>query len=180
MKIYEIPKENMFTCKIGRIGADPQSYFVVIPKWLARSRQLKPGMIIKMAYIGLGDPSDYPFVNGVRPKAMSEGVKKEIINAEKLGIHLQILEAAQNEANYFLSIISPNVAKLTLSKSVAAVAIYVAAIKMGTHITQAWLAQFYGITTVTVRNQLRKGWEWSNKTLKRRHESIQVTRKVKK
>jgi len=156
----EFKMEN-FTCKLGSIGAKPQSYHIVVPKYIIKRNKLKKGDIIVMAFIGFGDKTNYPFVDGERP-TVDIALNEEIEKAKKIGISEDIILKAKEEARYLCSMLNKHQRALTLNSSVAAVAIYVAAVNNGNRATQARLARFYGITEVTIRNQLHKAWQWNN------------------
>lgn len=152
-------EENIFTCKIGRIGAEPKSYHIIVPKRIIKNNQIKTGDILRFAYIGKGNPASYPFVDGVAPKG-NQFLMKEIEKARELGVSERVLAKAKEEASHFYTILSYKQRSHTFTKSIAATSVYVATVNLGERLTQVEVAYFYGITEVTIRNTLHKVWKW--------------------
>jgi hypothetical protein len=94
-------EENEFTCKIGTIGH--ASLFIIIPKSLSEANSLKAGQLIRMKYVGLSDSKNYPFMDGVMPKA-NIGLKEEIEKAKMLDFSEDELKEVSRNAEYLVCV----------------------------------------------------------------------------
>jgi hypothetical protein len=153
-------EENEFTCKIGNIGNKAHtSLFIIIPKSFSKDNNLKAGQLIRMKYVGLGDSKNYPFMDGIIPKA-NNGLKEEIKKAKMLDFSKDELKEASGNAEYLYALLTNRVRNHIFCKSIAAAAVYVTGINMGKRLTLVSLSELYEISKVTIRNTVHKGWKW--------------------
>jgi hypothetical protein len=170
---------RQFIAKVGAIGANPKSLFVVIPKDVCRFCNIQKGNIVQLAFIEKRTLQSYPFVNGAVEKAQQgEHIRTKIFEAKQFGFSDDVLEYATKEAYYLISVLSTHARSVTRVSTVVATALYVASMNLGSHKTQKQIAEIYHITEVTLRNNLKKGWKWNIDTCtpleRKAHELLQV------
>lgn len=167
----KVKRRELFIAKVGRIGIkSAPSYFIVIPKAFCRIHNITFGDIIQLEFVRKVGFERYGLLNGFSSDKQVEQIRKKIERMELPQLHKHL---ALEETKYLLSILSRKSKIHTPPKSIASVAIYVAGVNLYSkdingydknyrRLTQREIGDFYGISTVTIRKHLKKGWFWSD------------------
>jgi len=159
--LYEKEKRDVFRCKIGATGSpNGKSLFIIIPKEYCKYHNLSKGDIVEASILRKIAKEEYERLHDTSISLAVEQVKKQFSKARKLGFTDKMLEYAEKEAEYYLSLLTKKEKRHTRVDAIAATVLYVASTNFGAHITQEQLAEIFDVTTVTIRKHLHKAWYW--------------------